>query len=125
MTAGQPLQLGKVSRDMLRSIISIILNVLYFVILNIPMYTDKAHMADGSVREWHRSPVDRLNISDMPWLFYLQIAISVICTVTSLLMMFGVKVKVVRTIQLISLIVSAIVFVAILIITSNSHAKYA
>lgn len=125
MTAGQPLQLGKVSRDMLRSIISIILNVLYFVILSIPMYTDRAHMENGSVREWHRSPIDRLNISGMSWLFYLQIVISVICTVTSLLMIFGVKTKAIKTIQLISLIASVAVFAVIMIITGNSHAKYA
>jgi len=53
---------------MLMSILSIIVNIVYFVILNMNIYTDRAMMPNGSVREWHRSPITRLSISDQSFL---------------------------------------------------------
>ena len=56
---------------MLISILSVILNAVFCVVLNTEIYTDRARMADGRVREWHRSPVVRLNIMDRSALYYL------------------------------------------------------
>ena len=110
---------------MLMTILSIIVNIAYFVVLNMNIYTDRATMPTGEIREWHRSPIARLNIADQSFLFYLQMILAAVSIVTSVLFLFGVRDRIVRTIQLISVIGSTIVFIIILIVTSNSHAKYA
>ena len=110
---------------MLMTILSIIVNIAYFVVLNMNIYTDRAMMPTGDVREWHRSPVARLSIADQSFLIYLQIVIAAVSIITSVLFLFGVRNKTIRTIQLISVIGSTIVFMIIMIVTSNSFAKYA
>ena len=101
---------------MLMTVLSIIANIAYFVVLNLNIYTDRAIMPTGEVREWHRSPITRLN---------LQIVLAVVSIITSVLFLFGVRNKIIRTIQLVSVIGSTIVFIIIMIVTSNLHAKYA
>ena len=110
---------------MLLSILSILLNIAYVVVLNISFYTDRAPMPTGQFREWHRSPLDRLNIADQSWLFYLQIVLAAVSVITSVLRLFGVRGRALNTVQLISTIASTIVFLIIMIVTSNAHAKYA
>ena len=110
---------------MLMTILSIIVNITYFVVLNMNIYTDRAMMPTGDVREWHRSPIARLSIADQSFLIYLQIVIAAVSIITSVLFLFGVRNKTIRTIQLISVIGSTIVFMIIMIVTSNSFAKYA
>ena len=110
---------------MLMSILSIIANIAYFVVLNMNIYTDRAMMPTGEIREWHRSPIARLNIADQSLLFYLQMILAVVSIITSVLFLFGVRGRMIRTIQLVSIIGSTIVFIIIMIVTSNSHAKYA
>ena len=110
---------------MLVSILSIIVSIAYFVVLNMNIYTDRAMMPTGEIREWHRSPIARLNIADQSLLFYLQMILAVVSLITSVLFLFGVRGRMIRTIQLVSIIGSTIVFIIIMIVTSNSHAKYA
>lgn len=110
---------------MLMSILSIIANIAYFVVLNMNIYTDRATMPTGEIREWHRSPIARLNIADQSFLFYLQMILVAVSIITSVLFLFGVRGRMIRTIQLVSVIGSTIVFIIIMIVTSNSHAKYA
>ena len=110
---------------MLLSILSILLNIAYVVVLNISFYTDRASMPTGQFREWHRSPVDRLSIADQSWLFYLQIVLAAVSVITSVLRLFGVRGRALNKVQLISTIASTIVFIIIMIVTSNAHAKYA
>ena len=110
---------------MLMTILSIIVNITYFVVLNMNIYTDRAMMPTGDVREWHRSPIARLSIADQSFLIYLQIIIAAVSIITSVLFLFGVRNKTIRTIQLVSVIGSTIVFMIIMIVTSNSFAKYA
>ena len=107
---------------MLMTILSIIANIAFFVVLNLDIYTDRARMPNGAVREWHRSPITRLNISGQSFLIYLQIVLAAVCMITGVL--FGVRSSIVRRIQLVSAIGSAIVFVIIMIVTANSHANY-
>ena len=109
---------------MLMTILSIIANIAYFVVLNLNIYTDRAMMPNGEVREWHRSPITRLNIADQSFLIYLQIVLAAVSMITSLLVLFGVRSSIVKTIQLVSLIGSTIVFIIIMIVSSDSHAKY-
>ena len=109
---------------MLISILSVILNAVFCVVLNTEIYTDRARMADGRVREWHRSPVVRLNIMDRSALYYLQLLFVAVSVITSVLILLGVKSSIVKTIQIISTAASVITFIVIMIVTSNSHANY-
>ena len=110
---------------MLMTILSIIVNITFFVVLNMNIYTDRAMMPTGEVREWHRSPIARLSIADQSFLIYLQIVIAAVSIITSVLFLFGVRNKTIRTIQLVSVIGSTIAFIIIMIVSSNSFAKYA
>ena len=110
---------------MLLSILSIIVNIAYIAVLNIPFYTDRAMMPDGHYREWHRSPVSRLYVSDQPWLYYLEIVFAAVCILASVLILLGVKHKVIRTVQIASIIASTVMFIIIMIVTNNIHAHYA
>ena len=110
---------------MLISILSIIANISYFIVLNLSIYTDRAMMPTGEVREWRRSPIARLKIADRSFLIYLQIVLAAVSIITSLLILFGVRSSTIRTIQLVSAIGSTIVFIIIMILTSDSHSNYA
>lgn len=109
---------------MLMSILFIIINIAYFVVLNINIYTDRAMMQTGEIREWHRSPIARLNIADQSFLINLQIVFAAVSIITSVLFLFGVRNNIIKIIQLVSTIGSTIVFIIIMIVTSNLHAKY-
>ena len=109
---------------MLSGIISIVANAVFMFVLNRQIYTDRAMMPEGGFREWKRSPITRLNLAGEQWLFYIQMILSVISVVTGLLIIIGIKHKIVKQIQIISLIAAAVMFVIIMIVTSNSHAKY-
>ena len=110
---------------MLMSIVSIIVNVVYLIVLNTAFYTDRATMPTGDVREWHRSPVARLNISGQSFLFYLQIVLAAVSMITSVLFLLGVRSSIIKAIQLVSTIGSTVMFMIIMIVTSDSHAHYA
>ena len=110
---------------MMMAILSMIANVAYLVILNIAFYTDRVKMPTGEIREWHRSPVTRLNLSGQSFLFYLQIVLAAVSILTSVLLLFGVRSSVIKKIRLVSTIGSTVMFVIIMIVTANSHAKYA
>ena len=109
---------------MLKGLLSIIANGAYILLLYIPFYTDRAHMPDGTVRTWKRSPVTRLAQADENWLFSLQLILSAVSVISSVLVMFGVKNAIVKAVQTISLIASTAMFIAIIVITFNIHAKY-
>ena len=109
---------------MMMAILSMIANAAYLVILNIAFYTDRVKMPTGEIREWHRSPVTRLNLSGQSFLFYLQIVLAAVSILTSVLLMFGVRSSIIKTIQLVSVIGSTVIFVIIMIVTANSHVHY-
>lgn len=110
---------------MLLSIVSIIVNAIYHIVLNMDLYTDRAALPDGTIGEWHRSPVSSLAVADQSYLLHLQIFFAVICVGTSLLIMFGVKNHIIRIIQRISLITSTVMFITIMSVAANIHPKYA
>ena len=109
---------------MMMAILSMIANAAYLVILNIAFYTDRVKMPTGEIREWHRSPVTRLNLSGQSFLFYLQIVLAAVSILTSVLLMFGVRSSIIKTIQMVSMIGSTVIFVIIMIVTANSHVHY-
>ena len=89
------------------------------------IYTDRTMMANGEVREWHRSPISRLYIANNQWLLYLQLALAAASVITAVLLLFKIKSATVRRIWIISTIASTAVFIIIMIVTSNTHADYA
>ena len=109
---------------MMMAILSMIANAAYLVIRNIAFYTDRVKMPTGEIREWHRSPVTRLNLSGQSFLFYLQIVFAAVSILTSVLLLFGVRSSIIKTIQLVSMIGSTVIFVIIMIVTANSHVHY-
>ena len=109
---------------MLFSIVLIALNAVYYSILKMDLYTDRALMPDGSVREWHRSPVTRLNISGKPVLLYLIMFFAAVSVVTNILVMLGVKNSTVRIIRIVSTIASTVMFIIIMIATGNANVSY-
>ena len=110
---------------MLMTVLSIIVNIGYFAVLNMNIYTDRVMMPTGEVLEWHRRPITRLSIADQSFLIYLQIVLAAVSIITSVQLLFGVRSRMIRTIQLVSILGSTIVFIIIMIVTSNSHANYA
>ncbi|MBO4889013.1 MAG: hypothetical protein J5589_11995 [Firmicutes bacterium] len=109
---------------MLLSIISFVINIAMIVILNIELYTDTAYMADGTVHHWELSPIDKLSKADMGWMFNLQIFLVAISVLSSILVLFGVKHRIVKIVQLVSLIASVVMFIIIMITSKNIHLKY-
>lgn len=61
---------------------------------------------------------------DQSFLIYLQIVLAAVSMITSLLFLFGARSSIVKTIQLVSITGSTIVFMIIMIVCANSHAKY-
>lgn len=110
---------------MLISIISIIANILFIVVLNLNLFTDRAPLPDGHFREYQRSAVARLSLSGDTYLFIIQIALAAVSIVTSILILVGVNNKIVKLIQIISSVASLVLFIIIMISTSGSHTKYA
>lgn len=109
---------------MLMTVLSVIANIVYLVVLNTELYTDRVKMPTGDVREWHRSPVTRLNISGQSFLFYLQIVLAAVSIITNVLLLFGVRNNIVKTIRLVSTIGSTVMFIIIMIVTADSNARY-
>ena len=109
---------------MILSIISIVINIVFFIVLKLNLYTDKAHMADGTVRTWHRSPIERLDVAGKNEMFYIQIFLAAVSIITSILILAGVKNNVVRIIQTAALAASAVMFIIIMVTASNTHPKY-
>ena len=107
------------------NILSIIVNIAYFAVLNAELYTDTAVMPAGTIREWHRSPVTRLYLSDQQYLFYVWMAFAAVSIITSILLLLKVRSSVIKTIWLISTSGSTVLFVMIMIVTAGSNAHYA
>ena len=110
---------------MLISILSIIANISYFIVLNLSIYTDRAMMPTGEVREWHRSPIARLNIAGQSFLLYLQIVLAAVSIISGILLLLGVRRSIMRIIQTVSTIGATVLFVIIMIVTADSNARYA
>lgn len=110
---------------MIISFISFISSAVFWFVLNCQIYTDRAMMPNGQIREWHRSPISRLNIADQTWLVYLQLAAIAVSVISSTAILAGLKNSTVRIIQIVSAGLSVAVFIIIMIVTANTHAKYA
>ena len=106
------------------NLIPVILNILYCIILHIPFYTDRIILPGGMTQTYKQSPADRLYTADMPYLLYLQYLFILIGLITSLLILFGMKQNALKTVRLISTVLSAVLFTVILFLASMNHPKY-
>ena len=109
---------------MLRSLISIVVNIVYCVVLNLTLFTDRAVLPGGKVQEWKHSAIGRLGLSGQSALVYLQLFFTAVSLVTSGMLLFGVKNSIVKTIQLASTIASTVMFLVVMIAAGFVHAKY-
>ncbi len=106
-------------------IVAVVVNAVFYLVLRADLYTDRAVMPDGMVRQWQRSPIDRLYISDQPVLLYLQFAFAAVSVIPGVMLLFGCKNRIVRTVRLVSTIASAAMFIIIMLVTCNLHVNYA
>jgi hypothetical protein len=109
---------------MILQIISIVLNIVFCIVLNLNLYTDSAMMPTGQMRYWKRSPLTRLNIMGRHEFAYVQFAFAALSAVTAIMIIAGVKSSLVRKIWIAGTLASTAVFIIIMVMTSNSHAKY-
>ncbi len=108
---------------MLLSNISILLNAAYVFILNIPLYTDKVILPGGR-KEYHVSPLRKLEMADLSWVFHLQLAFCAISVIASVIALIKPGSKLFRNIQIIALLVSTVTFLIIIAMSRSIHAKY-
>ncbi|MBR4163217.1 MAG: hypothetical protein IKR11_06820 [Solobacterium sp.] len=104
--------------------VSILANIIYGIVLNMKIYTDIATMPDGKNRVWKLSPIERLFIADQPVWLYMEIGLMTVSVITAILLLCKVKNSPIRTVWLISTIASTVMFIIIIIVTSNIHARY-
>ena len=109
---------------LIQGISTIVANIVFYIVLHMEMYTDRAHMADGSVQVYHKSPLDRLGVGDRYGLYHLQLMFMVVSCVTGILLICGVKNNIVRVAQLVSSVASIVVFIAIMVVSKGIHPKY-
>ena len=105
-------------------ILSVIENIAFFMIMRIELYTDRYHLPDGEMGENKRSPLDSLYHADQSWLAKLEFVFMLVSIVTSVLMFFGVKNNIVKTVQIVATAASTIGFIIIMIYAGNVHLKY-
>ena len=110
---------------MILNAVIIVLNIAYYVIMNIDLYTDRAMMPDGGYREWKRSPITRLHISGQETLLYFQVLFAAVSVICCILVLLGVRSSVIKTLRIVSAIASTVLFIIIMVVTSNTHVNYA
>ena len=110
---------------MLQYIIAIIANALFFFLLNVKMFTDRAVMPNGETRVWHRSPLESLSSTAGGLLYYVLILFAAVSVITNLLALFGVKNRTIDKIRRFSTIASVVVFLLMMIFATFLHPKYA
>ena len=106
------------------SIVSIIVNIVYFVILRTDIYLDRYHLPNGETGEHKRSPMNSLYHADMNWIFYLELLFMAVSIITSILLLFGVKNSIIKITQIVSTVASTVMFIVIMVISGNIHLKY-
>lgn len=109
---------------MVPSIISIIANIAFNVIIFLKLFKDRVHMPDGGVNVYHLSALDKLNAAELTVLVYLQILISMVAVIFSIFVLSKFKIDVMKKPQIISFIASVVMFVVLMIVAVLIHPKY-
>lgn len=109
---------------MVLSIISIIANITFNIIIFLKLFTARVHMPDGGLSIYHLSALDKLNAADLTILVYLQILISMVAVILSIFVLGKVKADIMKKPQIISFIASVVMFIVLMIVTILIHPKY-
>ena len=109
---------------MVLSIISIIANITFNIIIFLKLFTARVHMPDGGFSVYHLSALDKLNAADLTILVYLQILISMVAVILSIFVLGKVKADIMKKPQIISFIASVVMFIVLMIVTILIHPKY-
>ena len=109
---------------MVLSIISIIVNIAFNVIIFLKLFTARVHMPDGGLSVYHFSALDKLNAAELTILVYLQILISMVAVILSIFALGKVKADIMKKPQIISFIASVVMFIVLMIVTILIHPKY-
>ena len=102
-------------------VISIIVNPIYFFILQMELYTDYGRLPDGEMLVNRRSPIESLYHADMSGLFTLELFFMAVSVVSSILMLFGVKNRIAKIVQIVSTVASTVNFIIILAVSGSVH----
>ena len=106
-------------------ILTIAANSAYFAILRIEMFTERYHLPpDGEVQVKTLSPIDRLYQGGNNGLINLEVFLMVVSVAAGILMIVGLKNRVVRITWIISSIASTVMFIIIMIIAGGTHLVY-
>ena len=106
------------------AIVSIIANIIFIIVLNKDLYTDSYFLPDEQRHYLVRSPYDTLYSADMAGWWKFQLFVTAICIISSFLIIFGVRHKIVKIVQIASAAASLIVFIIIMIICGNVNFTY-
>lgn len=109
---------------MVLSIISIIANITFNIIIFLKLFTARVHMPDGGFSVYHLSALDKLNAAELTILVYLQILISMVAVILSIFVLGKVKADIMKKPQIISFIASVVMFIVLMIVTILIHPKY-
>ena len=102
------------------NILSVIAAIVYFVVLNLKIFTVKYMSPDGEVI-MRVSPAERLGV---PSLYVLHLICSVLSVAASVLAMTGARSRTVRTVQIAALIASTVTFIVVLAVSAGTNLKY-
>ena len=105
------------------SILSVIANIMYFVVLRMELYTRTATFPSGQ-RTYHYSPLDMLYHAGNTGLKDFQFVFSVISVILVTLLIVGIKNRYVKIAWIISTAASTILFIAILVYAGSVHLTY-
>ena len=106
-------------------IISVLVNIVYYIFLRIDLFTDSYHLpgVEGMVVN-RRNAIDSLFHADMNGLINIEMLFMVVSIISSVMMLFGMSSSALRTVQRVSTIASTVVFVVIMIAAGNVHLTY-
>ena len=111
--------------NVIPSIISIIANIVYYVFLQIDLFTDRYYLPGSEEPAVnHRNAIDSLFHANMNGLLDLEMLFIVVSVVTGIILLLGVKKNIVRIIWCISTIASTVMFIIIMIAAANVHLTY-
>ncbi len=104
-------------------ILSIIANIIYFIVLRMELYTDTAILPDGE-RTYSYSAIEKLSHAGSTGMVSLQTVSAIVCVIMAILLIVGIKKRTVTIAWIISIAVSTLLFVAILLYAGMVHLKY-
>ena len=105
------------------SIASIIANIIYFIVLRMELFTDRAILPDGE-HVYTYTPIEKLSSTGSTGMVSLQLMFAVISVILAILFIVGIKKKAVIIAWIVSVAASTVLFILILSAAAAVHLKY-